>query len=46
MGDNNNLPEDVSLISRGYSFLGLGVWFYINSLSKILVCVADDIVLF
>jgi hypothetical protein len=44
MGDNNNLPEDISLISGGYSFLGLGLRFYINSLSKILVCVVDYIV--
>jgi hypothetical protein len=44
MGDNNNLPEDISLNSEGYIFLGLGLWFFTNSLSKILVRVADNMV--
>jgi hypothetical protein len=27
-----------------YGFVGLGLWFYLKSLSKLLVCGADDIV--
>ena len=44
IGHNNNLGWDISLNSEGYSFWGLDLWFYINSLIKILVCGSDDIV--
>jgi hypothetical protein len=44
IGDNNNLPEGISFISEGHGFLDVVLWFYLNSLSKILVCGADDIV--